>query len=263
MKAAIIGCGNIGSALASVLEKQKGIQLNSLVDENIPAAQRLKKKLRVNHPEIISLAEAIELNDLIIESASPSAARDIIKFLSRHHLNKKLMVISTGGLISKNNLLKNIKGCEIYIPSGAIAGLDAIKAVANEIDSVELFTTKPAASLQESPYVKNLRMNLSYLKKKKIIFEGNIFDAVKYFPQNINVAASLFLASHFKKIKVSIIADPNATTNAHEIICKGRFGTIHTITNNFPSKNPKTSYLALLSAQSVLRNIDNPVKIGC
>ena len=138
MKAAIIGCGNIGSALASILEKQKGIQLHSLVDENIHAAQRLQKKLKVNRPEIISLSEAIETNDLIIESASPSAAREIIKFLSRHQLHKKLMVISTGGLISKNNLLKNIKGCEIYIPSGAIAGLDAIKAVANEIDSLEI-----------------------------------------------------------------------------------------------------------------------------
>lgn len=209
------------------------------------------------------MAEAIEDNDLIIEAASPVAVKDIIKLISRHQQKKKLMVISTGGLIAKNNVLNKIKGCDVFIPSGAIAGLDAIKAVAGLIDSLELITTKPPKGLQESSFVKKRKMDLSTLKAKSIIFKGNIFDAVKYFPQNINVAASLYLASGFKKIKVSIVADPNTLTNTHEIICKGKFGTIHTITNNFPSPNPKTSYLALLSAQSVLRNIDNPVKIGC
>ncbi len=263
MKAALIGCGNIGTALAFTLEKRGGIQLRSLVDENQPSALQLQKKLKINKPKIVSLEEAILNNDLIIEAASPSAVREIIKVLSLYQLKKKLMVISTGGLISKNNLLKKISGCEVFIPSGAIAGLDAIKAVSNKIDSLELITSKPPAGLQESPFVKNLKINLSLLKKKKIIFEGNIFDAVNCFPQNINVAASLFLASKFKNIKVSIVADPNTTTNNHEIICKGKFGTIHTITRNFPSPNPKTSYLALLSAQSVLTNIDNKIKIGC
>ena len=173
------------------------------------------------------------------------------------------MVISTGGLISKTNLLKKIQGCEIFIPSGAIAGLDALKAVASKIDSLELITTKPPAGLQESPYVKTRKLNMISIKKKITIFEGNVFDAVINFPQNINVAASLFLATNFKNIRVSIVADPNTTTNSHEIICKGKFGSIHTITNNFPSPNPKTSYLALLSAQSLLINIDNPIKIGC
>lgn len=263
MKAAIIGCGNIGTTLASVIEMQSGIQLYSLVDENLMAAQRLQKKIKIHTPGIVSLAEAIESNDLIIEAASPAAVKAIIKLLSLHQQKKKLMVISTGGLIARNNVLNKIRGCEILIPSGAIAGLDAIKAVGGMIDSLELITTKPPKGFLESPFVKKRKLDLSALKDKSRIFRGNIFDAVKYFPQNINVAASLYLASGFKKIKVSIVADPNTTTNTHEIICKGKFGTIHTITNNFPSPNPKTSYLALLSAQSVLKNIDNHVKIGC
>jgi aspartate dehydrogenase len=262
VKAAIIGCGNIGTALASVLERQDKIKLCSIVDENIYTALRLRKKLKIYRPEIVSLEDAIENNDLIIEAASPSAVRAILQFILKNRLKKKLMVISTGGLISKNNLLKKIQGCELYIPSGAIAGLDAIKAVSSKIESLELITTKPPVSLLESPFVKSRKLNLRSLKKKKVIFEGNIFEAVNNFPQNINVAASLFLASGFKKIKVSIIADPKAATNTHEVICKGKFGVIHTTTNNFPSPNPKTSYLALLSAQSVLLNIDNPVKIG-
>jgi len=44
---------------------------------------------------------------------------------------------------------------------------------------------------------------------------------------------------------------------------EGDFGRISTIVENVPSpKNPKTSYLAALSAIAALRSIVEPVKIG-
>ena len=96
----------------------------------------------------------------------------------------------------------------------------------------------------------------------KIIFEGNLSDAVNGFPQNINVAATLFLASRFEDIKVKIIADPNTKYNTHEIKATGDFGIIKSVTQNLPSKNPKTSYLALLSAIQAIKSLKNNVKIG-
>ncbi|TLX87882.1 MAG: DUF108 domain-containing protein, partial [Thaumarchaeota archaeon] len=46
--------------------------------------------------------------------------------------------------------------------------------------------------------------------------------------------------------------------NRHEILGKGSFGEIHIIVQNVPSPtNPKTSYLASLSAIECLRSMCN------
>ena len=62
---------------------------------------------------------------------------------------------------------------------------------------------------------------------------------------------------------VKIVADPAAEVNIHEITAEGDFGRITTRVENVPSpRNPKTSYLAALSAVATLRSIAEPVKIG-
>ena len=76
------------------------------------------------------------------------------------------------------------------------------------------------------------------------------------------MAATLFLASKFDNIKIKIIADPDTRFNTHEIEAEGDFGTIKAITQNLPSKNPKTSYLAVLSAVQAIKNIESTIKIG-
>ena len=51
----------------------------------------------------------------------------------------------------------------------------------------------------------------------------------------------------------------NTKFNIHEIEAVGDFGEIKAITRNVPSKNPRTSYLAVLSA---IHAIKNNLKIG-
>ena len=106
------------------------------------------------------------------------------------------------------------------------------------------------------------KLRTSLGASKKIIFEGSLKNAVEGFPQNINVAATLFLASKFNNIKVKIVVDSDAIFNTHEIEAAGDFGIITSTAINLPSKNPKTSYLALLSAIQTIKNIRNNVKIG-
>ena len=76
------------------------------------------------------------------------------------------------------------------------------------------------------------------------------------------MAATLFLASKFEKIKIKIAADPDTKFNTHEIEAVGDFGIIKTSTQNLPSKNPKTSYLALMSAIQTIKNLKNNIKAG-
>ena len=87
---------------------------------------------------------------------------------------------------------------------------------------------------------------------------------MELFPANVNVAASLSLAGIGpEKTKVQIIADPNIKTNIHEIIAEGKFGLLKTRVENIPSPdNPKTSYLAALSAIATLKNITDSIQVG-
>lgn len=262
MKAGIIGCGFIGGQIADFFERSKDFELVGLNDTEKDKAIKLVKKLKKSNPKIMELDELLKKCNLIVESASKYAVRDILKSKNLDKKNKILLIMSSGGLMGKLNLLNKIKNCRILLPSGAIAGLDAIKSVSGKIKSLALATTKPVKGLENAPFIANNEIDIKNLKNKKIIFEGSLKDAVNGFPQNTNVAATLFLASKFKKIRVKIIADPNAKYNTHEIEAAGDFGTINATTNNLPGKNPKTSYLASLSAVQAIKNIKNNLKIG-
>ena len=262
MKAGIIGCGFIGTEIAKFIDNGKNFYLVGLNDVDKNKAEGLIKKLKKNSPKFLEINELIMKSDLIIESAARNVVGEILKNRNLDKKNKKLLIMSTGGLINNLELLGKKKYCEILLPSGAIAGLDAIKSVSGKIKSLNLTTTKPIIGLQGAPYIISNKINLSKLKNKKIIFEGSLKEAIAGFPQNINVAATLFLASKFENIKVRIIADPNTKFNTHEIQVQGDFGIIKTTAQNLPSKNPKTSYLALLSAIQAIKNLKNNVKIG-
>jgi aspartate dehydrogenase len=171
-------------------------------------------------------------------------------------------MMSSGGLINNLTLLKKIKKCEIFVPSGAISGLDSIKSISERLNSLTLTTTKPVAGLNNAPYILKNKINLNKIKSKKTIFSGNLSEAVSGFPKNINVAATLFLATGFKHIEIKIIADPKTKSNTHEIEAIGKFEKIKTITISLPGENPKSSYLAVLSAINLLDNIKNNKRIG-
>ena len=263
MKVAIIGCGNIGTSIADFIIQDPFYKLHSLSDINKKNIQNLLKQVN-QVPKFLALKDAIEEADLIIEAANKEVVGEILLSKNIDSKNKRILVMSTGGLIEETtmNVIRNMKHCEVHIPSGAIAGLDAIQAIAGEIDSLKLKTVKPPQSLSNSPFIRLNNIQLSGLKTKTVIFKGGLKEAIAGFPQNINIAASLFLASRFDDIKIQIIADPNTQFNTHTILCKGKFGEINIKTENFPSNNPKTSYLAIQSAISILKNITSNLKIG-
>ncbi len=113
-------------------------------------------------------------------------------------------------------------------------------------------TTKPPASFGKS------------FDERTVLFEGNARDAVKEFPANINVAASLSLAGKgFDDTKVEIVADPVATRISHKILAHGAFGRLRVELENMPNpNNPGSSYMASLSAIATLRRIIAPIQIG-
>ncbi|MBI4454231.1 aspartate dehydrogenase [Candidatus Woesearchaeota archaeon] len=264
MNIGIIGCGTIGSELAKSIEKFKDVSIVALCDVDEEKAKRLLIQLSTK-PQIVGIDRLIEISELVIESASKHIVKEVAE--KTFYKGKDLMIMSVGGIISNEHLLKlaEEKNCNLYIPSGAICGIDGVNSASiGKINSVTLTTTKPPKALEGAPYIVKNNLNLNTITKKTIIFEGSALEAVDAFPANINVAASLSIAGiGAEKTKVKIVADPNSSKNMHEIVVEGDFGKLTTVTENLPSpNNPKTSYLAVLSAISMVKKIVGNVKVG-
>jgi len=222
-------------------------------------------------PIIASNAEELITNNeikIVIESASPEAVRQYsLKVLAE---NKDLMVMSAAALLEEDlfaRILESAKrnGRKVYVPSGAIVGLDSIKSAAiGRIDQVTLTTRKPPLSFEGVPLVKKKNIDLFSLKKPLLLYDGPAREAVKLFPQNINVSATLSLASVGPdKTRVRIITDPRTKNISHRIRIKGDFGELETKTVNRPfPTNPKTSFIAALSAIATLKKVSENIIIG-
>lgn len=265
IKVAIVGCGAIGSELAKFIDRgMEGIELAGVCDKNRKKLRELVDNL-LSKPEILSLEEAVEKADLVVETASVDAVEEVLKLVIEK--KKDALILSIGGILKNPSLLEKAKekGCSIYLPSGAIAGIDGIKAGREGgLKKVTLTTYKHPRGLREAPWIKKKGLNLDNLKEKKLLFEGSAKEAIEGFPQNINVAALLSLAGiGEEKTKVRIVADPSLTTNIHKLEGEGDFGKIEVRVESVTSpSNPKTSYLAILSALSTLKKIVEKVEIG-
>ena len=267
-KISIIGCGAIGSELALSIDSEMvdKVKISSLFDLNLEYAENLRSILKNNSPELYGNfsdyvnSKSFKEVDLVIESASQEAVKAYIrKILSER---KDILVMSVGSFadsIFYADIVKYVAKYKnnIYVPSGAIAGIDAIKSTRNFISSVTLTTTKNPESLRGAPFFQTSQIDLDSLKKRTIIFEGSAVEAVKYFPANVNVAALLGLVGlGVEKTKVNIVVDPSIRINKHEIKVTGKFGELIIMVKNIPSsKNPRTSYLAILSALECIRTI--------
>jgi aspartate dehydrogenase len=132
------------------------------------------------------------------------------------------------------------------------------------LDRVQITTTKHPRGLQGSPYLVKNGISLDNLQESKIIFEGTAREAIEGFPANVNVSITLsFAGIGIDKTRVQIVADPDVTKTRHEITAEGAFGSIHSITEGVTAPgNPRTGYLAILSAMAMLNRIRNKARIG-
>lgn len=271
MNIGLLGCGAIGELIVEayadgVLED---INIIMVYDQIREKAEKCASKISKPPKIADSIDELIGNPDieLIVEAASQKAVKDnALKILEN---GKNIMIMSVGALVDKEfyDLLAQTakkRKRKIYIPSGAIAGVDAIKAASiGKIHDVELITRKPPSRFISDKIPGGIKIDPN-IKEPIVIFKGDAKTAQNFFPRSINVAATLSLASIGPEFtKVTIIADPSIEENIHEIHVKGEFGTLKTYVENLPSiKNPKTSYLAALSAIKTLKKISEHIEIG-
>ncbi|MBW6470759.1 MAG: aspartate dehydrogenase [Methanosarcinaceae archaeon] len=268
-KIGVVGCGAIGTEICKAIDEgSMGVELYAVYDRNNENTAAVKAQLKNATPHVLDISDMVQHVDLIVEAASQAAVPEVA--LTALNAGCDVMIMSIGAFADEKlrdtifGLAKE-KGCKVYLPSGAIVGLDGLKsAMSEDVHSVTLTTQKPPRGFEGAPYIVQNKIDLNKITSRTVIFEGTANEAVKAFPANVNVAASLSIAGiGFERTKVRIVADPALTTNVHEISVEGEFGKFNTKVENVPSPtNPKTSYLAALSAIATIKKIANPVQIG-
>ena len=184
--------------------------------------------------------------NIIIEAASIEACKDYAETILRNKID--FICLSVCSFADKNFFKKIFSLCKrinnkLYIPTGAISGLDAIASasLSKELKNVTLIQRKPPKALLSI-------LKLKKIKKEKILLRSTARKVCDKFPKNSNIAATLAICGiGFDKTKVIVIADPKIKKNIAEIEAIGRFGKLKVILENNPSSNPKTSRLAAMS----------------
>ena len=266
----MLGCGAIGTQIALAIDSGRiPAVLTHVYDGSKEASASLVEKLK-NKPVIVENSHLLSSNpvDIVVEAASQDAVKDA--GLSVLQNKKDLMIMSVGALLDESiydilsDACKDFKKT-IYLPSGAIAGLDGIKSIKSELDSLSIITTKHPRSLKNAKFFEISDIDLDSINSKTTIFQGTAKEAVDLFPANINVAALLSLCGiGSEKTFVTIVADPETDKNTHHIEASGKFGKMTFTIENFPDpNNPKTSRLAILSAIETLRKYcSDEIQIG-
>ncbi len=248
MRVGIIGCGAIGSFVARWIKNSRDFELVCIFD--VRDVSNFADELGVKYTN--DIREFLENDiDVVVESASQKAVFDYAEDVLKS--GKDLIVMSVGAFADIEfykricDLAERL-GRRIYIPSGAIAGIDALSALADYIDEVELVTRKSGESFG--------------VDVKGLLFEGDAREGARLYPRNLNVAVTLGLAVGFEKVRVKAVAE-DIDVNVHEIRARGSFGELEIVVKNRRmEENPKTSYLAPLSVIRTLKKIKSNVVIG-
>lgn len=206
--------------------------------------------------------------DAVLEAASHEAVREHLVPLLESGVS--VIVLSAGALFddalrTRAEEAARSTGARLYVPSGGIGGLDALKgACAAGVDEVTIQVAKPPVAWEGIPYVQALGVNLAGIAGATVLFEGPAREGVPHFPQNVNIAAVLALAGvGFDRTRLRVLADPALERNTHTIRVAGRSGRFEVVLENVPTpENPKTSWLACYSALAALREFGSPVRYG-
>ena len=270
VKIGIIGCGAIGSRMAEAIQKdfKHDCQLVGLYDIDRAKVERLLKRLSIKIRADQSLDAVIKKSDFMIEAVNSDQVKNIVRKTLK--AKKSILAMSVGRMLHAKALfdLARKNKCYILLPSGAIAGIDAVKAASlKNIKSITLTTRKPPSGLMNNEHLIRRGIDMNKIKKETVLFSGAVEKAVKYFPQNINVAATIALALQAKRrksrFKVRLITSPKFKRNIHEIEMEGDFGHMLSRTENVPCPdNPKTSYLAVLSGLQSLKQYCTGILVG-
>ena len=261
----IAGLGAIGAAVAKRLDEGiDGLTLAAVSSRDAKKAKGILAGFEVSVPWMAPGELALHA-DIVVECAPAAIFAEIAEPVLR--AGKILVPASVGVLLARPDLidLAGESGARIVVPTGALLGLDAVRAAAEgEIRSVTMITRKPPGGLAGAPHLIDNNIDIDGLTKPKKVFEGSAREGAIGFPANVNVAAALGLAGIGPdRTRLEIWADPTVTRNTHTIEVNADSVRFIMTIENVPSvENPRTGKITPLSVIATLRGLVSTLKVG-
>lgn len=266
LKLGVAGLGAIGLAVARRVDAG---EIPGLVLVAVAARDQASAETRISTfksaPKLVSLRGLAELADVVLECIPAALFAEVAEPAIEH--GRIFMPLSVGQLLGHMHLIEKAAttGARIMVPTGALLGLDAVRAVAEgHVESVRIVTRKPPKGLAGAPYLVQRGISMDDVRVATKIFEGTAREAILGFPANVNVAVALSLAGIGPdRTTVEIWADPAVTRNTHTIVVKSDSSDLSMTIANIPSlENPATGKVTALSAMAALRRLTAPLVVG-
>ena len=264
-----LGIGGLGGIGLAVARKVDAGEIEGLTLVAVSARDREKARATVagfrNPPKIVALGDLAEHADVILEAVPARHFTEIANpAITRGRI---FMPLSVGQLLTHMHLIDDAKrtGARILVPTGALLGLDAVRAVAEgPVESVKIITRKPPRGLIGAPYLTQHAISMDNVTAPMKVFSGTAREAIVGFPANVNVAVALSLAGIGPdRTTIEIWADPAVTRNTHTIEVKAEASDFTMTIANVPSEeNPATGKVTALSAIATLRRLTATLVIG-
>ena len=261
LRVGLAGLGAVGLEVARrLIAGVPGLTLAAVAVRDEAKARRALPELgAVAFKQATALADEC---DVVVECLPPALFRDVA--ISTIDKGRVFIPLSVAQLLDNWDLVARAResGARILPPTGALIGLDAVRAAAEgTIHSVKMITRKPPEGLEGAPYLIEHKISVAGLKAPLKVFDGTARDGARGFPANVNVAAALSLAGIGPdRTKLEIWADPTITRNTHRIEVDSDVARFSMTIEGIPSANPRTGRIVPLSTVAALRALVSELK---
>ena len=262
---AIAGLGAIGLEVARLLDAGvEGMRLVAVAARDGAKAEANLAGFR-DRPRVVPIGDLAAHAAIVVECA-PAAVFDDVA-VPAVAAGRIFVPASVGALLTRMHLVEAARrtGARIIVPTGALLGLDAVRAAAEgPVESVTIETRKPPRGLEGAPYLAEHGLDMGAVTEETLIFEGNALEAARGFPANVNVAAALALAGIGpERTRVEIRAVPGLSRNTHTIRVEAAAARFTMTIEGVPSEtNPRTGKLTPLSIVACLRGLVSTLRVG-
>lgn len=238
--------------------------------------------------------EALAATDLVVECAGVEPAGEYGPGVVAAGID--LVLTSVGALADPGTARRLLAGPgRLWVTNGAIGGFDVLGAAADSggLDAVRIRTSKLPTSLLRPWMTETEKAELRALRpgdEPVTVFSGGPAEAIERFPANVNVAVGLAWATRGRtqpggdgagdgagvgpqaggageaellqrsldRVRVELVADPDAGRSRHAILATGDAGRFELTFESAPSpENPRTSGLTALSVTRTVREALN------
>ena len=265
LRVGIGGFGAIGQAVATAIDAgMEGFELTAVSAGNRSRAEARQANFRAPAP-VVSLETLATRTDLVLECAPPAVFEQVA--LPAVEQGRIFVPTSVGALLPRMSLVDRARetGARIVVPTGALLGLDAVRAAAEgTIHRVTMVTRKPPRSLAGAPYLVENGIDVERLAEAICVFKGSAREGARGFPANVNVAAALSLAGIGPdRTELEIWADPAVDRNCHRIEVEADTAHFTLETAVLPSEeNPRTGRIVAPSVIACLKSLTQTLRVG-